>query len=367
MAPPQGLLPASTDVVLEIQLKKLINDFLFAGVGDAKSSSMCQADTEGQKNASSCIVEDRSTWIADAKPREMENPLGLSLKNAHLSENASSSGSAISVKEASNLVPGFGNDQSPGTRLSDMVEGCSSLLPDHNGNNFPTTEEVRLDIHEQTSNLCNGNPQHGNKVKVYRLSKSHSVGGSVFRFSLKRQGENKEKEGKGSIKLTRIGSLPCHSKLCNDAEKGFKHTCKKPPRPPRSPLEKNSDNGLSRHETSDAILVLHGTSRRARFERRRRHSGPASSNASIWALIFTLFFALAMLGEGFWSQKSALIARNPGTGSSFDIIEANNDMKMNSRISFIDRTAEGSQHVSSQLEKEMQMREFWISKGLDPT
>ncbi|MCO5578164.1 hypothetical protein L7F22_032002 [Adiantum nelumboides] len=329
---------------------------------------MCSGDGEGQNP--SCIAE--RSWNADANSWRMDNTSKFSTGNAHQPENASNRANVEGVKVDSHMVPDIVNDQSLCTRPSNVVDGRINMPPNHRNNSPPTSEEVRIDIHEQTSNLCNVIvPQHTNKLKFFRLSRSRSVGGSVFCFSMQRQSENEEKDCKGraaggSIKLTRIGSLPCNSKLRNEAEKGFKHTCRKPPRPPRLPLEKSSDSALSRRATSDTILVLHGTARRARADRRKRHSGASSSNASIWALIFTLLFALAMLGEGFWSQSSATMASNLRTSSTIDATTVSSDINPHSGVSTI-RTKESGSHVSSQLEKEMQMREFWMSKGLDPT
>eukprot|EP00250_Pteridium_aquilinum_P010797 c19631_g1_i1 orf=199-1278(+) len=359
MASHHGLLPASKEVVLEIQLNKLINDFLFSGVEDRMAATVGNASEDRRQHGD-------PAW-------ESENPGCLSLENSNLVRNVGSPSHPSCVADVSNMIPAIADGQSPGNVPSKALKESTGMMFDHNKArcpaSLPTTEEVRLDISEQKSKFCNvDKPQHTNKLKVFHLSRAHSVAGSLFCFSMERQEEEgkekeEEKNSTGSIKLTRIGSLPCHSKLHSEAEREFKHTCRKPPRPPKSISEKGPGSLLSRHASTNAIFVLHSTSRRARTERRKRLAASSSSNASMWALIFTFCFAMAMVGEGFWSQSSPILAIE----RSFNATTADSHMELNTLMPSPGRTTQSSPHVPSQLEREMQMREFWISKGLDPS
>lgn len=355
MATRSGFLSASKDVVLEIQVNKLINDLLFPGVAKHNAADVGNA---GGMDDASCVVSNHAdaTW-------ETGKPARIPLEHDILTDRM---GKGILFSSAAGMsCPIQANASSKvsvGSECMPLIQSKAASLP----------EEVWLDMPEGKSRSGNEDkPLLTNKLKVFRLSRTRSDTGSLFCFAVEREEqhgdkteeENKTRSDKGLIKLTRIGSLPCHSELRSEREKEMKHTCRKPPRPPRSSSLKDPCSLLSKHAAADAIFVLHSASRRARLERRKKLAASSRSNASIWALIFTFCFVMTMVGEGFWSQSFSPLVTDTSTSASATNRHTNLSMLPPSL-----RTATTSNfHVSSQSEEEMQMREFNIIKSLDPS
>ncbi|KAH7293774.1 hypothetical protein KP509_28G041700 [Ceratopteris richardii] len=314
MSPQRGL-PVSA----EIQLNKLIRDFLSPVLEpDNVSSAFSEAP---QVEGAPCQRDGRSQNVVISE---------AILMNASVpTENPSLLRGSVNMKETSSVavdcIDAVGLPVKPRNAVENF-NGASSVVQ---GSTFPdktsTPDDVRLDIPEQKGDLRESSVQKSvSRLKIFRLSKCHSLASSLYRLAVETQGDGKENQHKskavGTLKLTRISSLPCHDKLHIGSEKGWKPSSKKPPKPPKSPLEKGSESLISKNASAGTILVLRASAKRARLDRKKRPVGQASSNASLWALAFTLFFAVAMLGEGFWSVKFPLLTADSSTNATIDVM-----------------------------------------------
>ncbi|MCO5552354.1 hypothetical protein L7F22_005866 [Adiantum nelumboides] len=113
-----------------------------------------------------------------------------------------------------------------------------------------------------------------------------------------------ENEGCETANLSRADTFPCTEKARLqvggplNADIDMKVSAKKPPRPPKLPNTNKLGSNLTR------CLSEMGTfSQREKSEKKRQ-----SSSTSFCALLFTLCFAVIMIGQGFLSQGSQELA-----------------------------------------------------------
>lgn len=301
-----GFLPASKEVVLEIQLNKLINDFLFSSVEDHKATTMSDDYADGQNGSKLMSMHDNRS-CPSYPSHEMGNPSG-NMNDFSYPSCAMGSPSYLSRgMGVSHPIPAIA-EKNPSNVPTQRAAESNGMLCNRNSERRPTSlpsrEEISLNVLQQETGFCDVDKASSlNKLKVLHLSKSYSEASSLFCFAVERRGHEEEgtKAERSTTKLTRMGSLLCQGKPHSEAETEVKHTCRKPPRPPRSSSEKGPYSLLSRCP-SETILLLHSSSRRAKPERRKKLAAASSSTASMWALIFTFCFVVAMIGEGFWSQ-----------------------------------------------------------------
>ncbi|MCO5558450.1 hypothetical protein L7F22_012033 [Adiantum nelumboides] len=121
-----------------------------------------------------------------------------------------------------------------------------------------------------------------------------------------------QNEGCKTANLSRADTFPCTGKAGLqvgeplNADIDMKVSAKKPPRPPKLPNTNKFGSNLTR-----CLSEMGTLSRRAKSEKKRQ-----SSSTSFCALLFTLCFAVIMIGQGFLSQGNQEFATFSTNASS---------------------------------------------------
>lgn len=283
-----GYLPLSKEVLFEIQVSNFINDFLFSSVDDCKPPvPSCFIDVEKAKPLQS--KHGHSALLLTPRPS-----FTLRLDADIAQQNAGAAGAVPTPLSAGKDGIWYA--------CKTMTESCRST-DERCSNRSVLLEQIRIDVNEPEKRFPNPEAQLGAMPKE---------------GSSECEDEAMAMDGERSkvkcAKLSKMETFPCKTQVQRErqlsrndceAETEIKPSSRKPPRPPRSARQSSHAlcNGLIRC-ASDTHLLLQ-VSRRAKLERKRKlaaANSSASSITSMWALIFTLCFAGAMLVQGVLPQ-----------------------------------------------------------------
>eukprot|EP00250_Pteridium_aquilinum_P012436 c20728_g1_i1 orf=324-1289(-) len=236
-----GVLPPLTELFLEIQINKLIKEYLFSSTADKRPTSLYDGE-----NGSSEFKENKA-WFTPPDQLYTKNAVMQGhLHMQSLQEPPSFHSFACAKDKNSNV-----KDQ--------MVPGNARRL---HVSNAVCDASVVMESEGNTLHKAS----HLSRVDTFRCArKAELLVGAPFK-----------------------------------ADTEAKTSCKKPPRPPRLPKSPPKElNPILTRCSSDSGTVWQSL-RRVKPERKRK----ATAASSVWALFFTFCFVIIMIAQGFLSQGS---------------------------------------------------------------
>eukprot|EP00250_Pteridium_aquilinum_P012437 c20728_g1_i2 orf=183-1157(-) len=240
-----GVLPPLTELFLEIQINKLIKEYLFSSTADKRPTSLYDGE-----NGSSEFKENKA-WFTPPDQLYTKNAVMQGhLHMQSLQEPPSFHSFACAKDKNSNV-----KDQ--------MVPGNARRL---HVSNAVCDASVVMESEGNTLHKAS----HLSRVDTFRCArKAELLVGAPFK-----------------------------------ADTEAKTSCKKPPRPPRFPKLPSNELGSSLTRCSSDAGTHMPSSRRIKLERKRKATAASTVSTSVWALLFTLCFAVIMIAQGFLSQDS---------------------------------------------------------------
>ena len=230
-----GILPPSREGLLEIQLNKLINDYLFSDSEERTSSISLGAEANGSNFA-------LKTGLSSSSSHE--------IKVCNVDESQTGVLEAQVYSSCENMRTILGSYSKQDLHISSIVEDISSSSS------------------SSSSSKC--------MQETYRSKTTE------------------EKRVNSAVQLARLGTFPCKSSNIENKVDNVevKNNSRKPPRPPNQLMRCSSDT-----------MLLH-RSRSLKLERRKKMMSASGggngsdTSTSLWALIFTVLFAIVMLAQG---------------------------------------------------------------------